>query len=92
MLMGVGLDYTLHLTFALRREKGDAVSVMRSTGTAIAFCAVSTAIGFGSLTLASNRALAGLGWLAGGGILLLALLILGLLPGLWLGRGDGRTK
>lgn len=89
MLMGVGLDYTLHLTFALRREKGDVPSVLRSTGTAIAFCAVSTAIGFGSLTLASNRALAGLGWLAGGGILLLALLILGLLPGLWLGR---RTK
>ncbi len=83
LLMGVGLDYTLHLIFALRREGGDVGPVMRSTGTAIAFCAVSTAIGFGSLTLASNRALAGLGWLAGGGILLLALLILGLLPGLW---------
>lgn len=90
LLMGVGLDYTLHLIFALRREEGDAVSVMRSTGTAIAFCAVSTAIGFGSLTLASNRALAGLGWLAGGGILLMALLILGLLPGLWR-RVGGRT-
>lgn len=92
MLMGVGLDYTLHLTFALRREEGDVASVMRSTGTAIAFCAVSTAIGFGSLTLASNRALAGLGWLAGGGILLLAALILGLLPGLWLWCRGGRTK
>jgi uncharacterized protein len=91
LLMGASLDYTLHILFALRRENGDIQRVLKSTGMAVLFCAVSTAIGFCSLLLANNAALVDLGIVTGVGILISGLLSLTLLPGLWSrwGRGAG---
>jgi len=50
---------------------------------AIIFCALSTAIGFGSLALANNKAMADLGLISAVGIMVMLILALTLLPGLW---------
>jgi predicted RND superfamily exporter protein len=84
LLLGASLDYMLHIIFALRREGGDVRRVLRSTGMAVLFCSLSTAVGFCSLLLASNDALVDLGIVTGLGILVSAGLALLLLPGLWL--------
>jgi predicted RND superfamily exporter protein len=89
ILMGAGLDYMLHMTFALRRENGDVMRVLRGTGMAVIFCALTTAVGFGSLLMASSRAMADLGLVAGAGVLVMLLLALLVLPGLWR-RMNGR--
>jgi predicted RND superfamily exporter protein len=83
VLMGAGLDYMLHMIYALRREKGHTVPILRGTGMAIVFCAVTTAVGFGSLLSASSRAMADLGLVAGAGVLVVMFLSLMVLPGLW---------
>jgi hypothetical protein len=83
LLMGAGIDYTLHMIFALRRVDGDSQAVMRSTGMAVFFCSVTTALGFGSLAMASTPALADLGLVVAFGILTLASLSMWVLPGLW---------
>jgi uncharacterized protein len=87
LLMGAGLDYMLHVIFALRREGGAVQPVMASTGMAVIFCALSTAIGFGSLYFASNHAMADLGMISGAGVLIVLVLALVMLPGLWQRRG-----
>jgi predicted RND superfamily exporter protein len=83
MLLGTGLDYSIHLTFALRREQGNLRAVFRGTGMAIIFCALTTAIAFGSLLLASNQAIRQLGTVVSIGALVLAFFAVGVLPGLW---------
>jgi uncharacterized protein len=82
LLMGAGLDYMLHMIFALRREQGAAAPVMASTGMAVIFCALSTAIGFGSLIFATNHAMADLGLISAAGVLFVLCLALFLLPGM----------
>jgi uncharacterized protein len=82
LLMGAGLDYTLHMLFALRRSDRGPQAVFAGTGMAIVFCAVSTAIGFGSLLRASTPAMSDLGLVAGSGVLVVMLLALFVLPGL----------
>ena len=83
LLIGAGLDYFLHMIFSLRRDEGDVKAVLCSTGMAIIFCALSTAIGFGSLALANNKAMADLGLISAVGIMVMLTLALTLLPGLW---------
>ena len=70
LLLGVGLDYLIHILLALRRHGGDIGRVWQGTGKAVVFCGVSTAIGFGSLGLASIEALASLGQVVVAGILI----------------------
>lgn len=89
ILMGAGLDYMLHMTFALRRENGDVTRVLHGTGMAVLFCALTTAVGFGSLLMASSRAMADLGLVAGAGVMIMMALSLLVLPGLWR-RVNGR--
>jgi predicted exporter len=83
LLIGAGLDYFLHMVFSLRRDEGDVAAVLSSTGMAIVFCALSTAIGFGSLALANNKAMADLGLVSAVGVIVMLLLALLVLPGLW---------
>jgi uncharacterized protein len=85
VLCGSSIDYMLHMLFAQRRGDSSVPQTMGSTGMAIIFCAVSTAIGFGSLSLASNPAMASLGLLTAFGILFAMLCTLFLLPGLCAG-------
>lgn len=86
LLLGTGLDYTIHILLALRRHDGDLRAVWNGTGKAVVFCGISTAIGFGSLAFASIDALASLGKVAVLGILITMGVAVFVLPGLALRR------
>lgn len=83
ILFGVGLDYSIHMIFALRRNEGDLRAIRQGISRAILFCGLSTAVGFGSLSLASNLGLASIGRICGLGVLIIMLTTLGLLPHWW---------
>lgn len=83
ILFGVGLDYSIHMIFALRRSGGNLQTVRLGILRAILFCGLSTAIGFGSLSLASNLGLASIGCICGLGVLIIMLTTIGLLPYWW---------
>jgi uncharacterized protein len=83
LLLGVGVDYTIHVQLALRRRNGDLAGMHRTVGRALLLCAATTIAGFGSLAWASNPGLASLGRVCATGIGCLALVALGLLPGWW---------
>jgi predicted RND superfamily exporter protein len=82
LLLGTGLDYAIHILLALRRADGDVATVWNGTGKAVLFCGGSTAIGFGSLGLASIDALASLGQVAVLGILSSMIVAVVIVPGL----------
>lgn len=80
LLVGAGLDYSIHLLLAVKRHRGDLERVWLGVGRALVFCGLSTAIGFGSLTLAANRGLTGLGMVCSTGLLLMMATAVTLLP------------
>ncbi len=80
LLLGTTLDYSIHILLAVQRARGDRRQVWNGTGKAVLFCGGSTAIGFGSLALASNPALASLGVVTVIGILSAALIAVFILP------------
>lgn len=84
LIVGAGIDYSIHLIFALRRLDGDVVAVWNGVGKAICFCGVSTAVGFSSLLFASNKMLQSMGLLCSVGVLLTMILSLLVIPGMWL--------
>lgn len=87
LIVGTGIDYSIHLIFALRRSEGDLGKVWNGVGKAICFCGLSTSIGFGSLLFASNEMLRSMGLLCSLGVLLTTLLSVLVVPGLWQRRG-----
>lgn len=84
LIVGAGIDYSIHLIFALRRLDGDFVAVWNGVGKAICFCGTSTTIGFSSLLFASNDMLRSMGLICGVGVLLTMILSLLVIPGLWM--------
>lgn len=83
LIVGTGIDYSIHLIFSLRRNNGDFNEVWNGVGKAICFCGLSTAIGFGSLLFASNEMLRSMGMLCSLGVLLTTALSVFVIPGLW---------
>lgn len=83
LIVGTGIDYSIHLIFALRRSGGDFQKVWNGVGKAICFCGLSTSVGFGSLMFASNEMLRSMGLLCSMGVLLTTLLSVLVVPGLW---------
>ncbi|NOY00935.1 MAG: MMPL family transporter [Verrucomicrobia bacterium] len=83
ILFGVGLDYSIHMIFALRRNQGNIQLIRQGISRAILFCGLSTAVGFGSLSLASNLGLASIGRICGLGVLIVMATTLTLLPHWW---------
>jgi predicted RND superfamily exporter protein/lauroyl/myristoyl acyltransferase len=83
LLLGAGVDYTIHVQLALRRHGGDIRAVRRVTGRALLLCAGTTAAGFGSLAWASNAGLASVGLVCSSGILAVYLASVLLLPSWW---------
>jgi len=80
LLFGTGLDFSIHMIFALRRGKGDIARARRGIGKALIFCGASSAIGFGSLATASAHGLASLGIVCATGILINMLIAVFLVP------------
>ena len=83
LLLGAGVDYSIHIQLALKRYAGDLAQVKRSVGNAIVLCGASTAAAFGSLGFASNPGLASLGRVAALGIAIATLTAVFLLPHWW---------
>ena len=77
LMLGVGVDYGTHIILAAK-EEGDAMGNISDVLKPIALSGLTTATGFGSLILAQNPALVGLGTICAIGVawcLLAALLI-----------------
>ncbi|HEY5893786.1 MAG TPA: MMPL family transporter [Chthoniobacterales bacterium] len=83
LLLGTGVDYSILLLLALRRNGGDVVAARQALGLVILLCAGSAAAGFGTLTWANNRGLASLGQTCALGLALDAVISIFLLPVLW---------
>ena len=80
LLLGAGLDYSIHMQLALRRLDGDTAEARRTIGRALILCGLSTATGFGTLAWSSNAGLASLGLVCSVGILITMLTCVFLLP------------
>ena len=83
LIVGTGIDYSIHLIFALRRSHGDLAKVWNGVGKGIFFCGLSTVVGFGSLCFASNETLQSMGFFCGIGVLLTMTLSVMVVPTLW---------
>lgn len=83
LLLGAGVDYTIHIQMALRRNAGNVLRTRQITGRAVFLCAATTAIGFGSTALSGNAGLASLGLVCATGIAVTFLTAVFLLPAWW---------
>lgn len=83
LLLGVAVDYSIHVQLALQRCGGQIHQLHATVGRAIILAAATTAAGFGSLGLADNVGLASLGRVCATGVLLAAVVALALLPQWW---------
>jgi len=83
LLLGAGVDYTIHFQMALRRHAGNVVAMRSITGRAVFLCAATTLVGFGSNALSSNSGLASLGLVCSVGIAMVYLSSTFLLPAWW---------
>lgn len=74
LLMGLGVDYSIHLMNRFLEEEGDLIEKARksfkTTGRAILLSSITTAIGFGSLMISSMPPLADFGFGCAIGIIL----------------------
>ena len=80
LTIGVGVDYSIHMIFALRQNKGDESAAFRDVGKALGLCAATTVAGFGSLAAAQTIGLASLGINCALGVGINALFAVFLLP------------
>jgi predicted exporter len=83
LLLGVGVDYTIHMQLALKRHHGNLEEVNRTTRRALLLCGGTTVAGFGSLAFSSNAGMASLGQVCSAGIAACMVTSLYLLPGWW---------
>jgi predicted RND superfamily exporter protein len=89
---GIGVDYAVNIVQRYRIEgPGSLPRVLRETGSAVALCSCTTIIGYASLLVADNRALAGFGLLASLGELTCISAALFALPA-WMLYWENRRK
>jgi len=94
LLLGVGVDFGIHMQLSLRRSDGDLAFTRRSVGTALLLAGSTTVAGFASLAFASNTGIASLGKVCAVGILCAMLTAVFLLPVWWVwftGRKTGMS-
>lgn len=83
LLLGLGVDYSIHIQLAMRRYKGDRLAVRRSVGRALLLAGTTTVAGFGSLAFSTNSGMASLGKVCALGITLALVTAVYLLPVWW---------
>ncbi len=78
MVIGMGIDNSIHLMHRYLEGGGDPFSALKATGRAMTMCSVTTMLGFGSLVTARYQALSTMGWVTilGMGFCLIASLTL----------------
>jgi len=84
LLLGMGVDYSIHIQLALRRYGGDLVAVRRSVGRALLLAGSTTIAGFGSLAFSTNSGMASLGKVCALGLTVMLLTAIYLLPVWWM--------
>lgn len=99
LLMGISIDYALHMTYRYREERSrgstpgeSAIHSTKTTGVAVALTAGTTIIGFGSWLTSDLPPLRNFGFLCMLGILFTFILVVTLLPALWILRDQGKSK
>jgi uncharacterized protein len=83
LLLGMGVDYSIHIQLALRRYEGDLAAVRKSVGRALLLAGATTVVGFGSLAFSTNAGMASLGKVCALGIGLALVIAVYLLPVWW---------
>lgn len=91
LMLGMGVDFCIHMQLALRREEGDSAAVRASVGRALLLAGSTTVAGFASLAFSSNAGLASLGLVCALGIAITLAVAVFLLPAWWAppGRAAG---
>lgn len=54
LCLGLGLDFNIHMIYSLRRLAQENESEARGLGKALAYCGLSTGLGFGALAMSGN--------------------------------------
>jgi uncharacterized protein len=83
LLLGMGVDFCIHIQLALRRHNGDLLLVRQSVGRALLLAGTTTLTGFASLGFSTNTGMASLGRVCALGIALVLLIAVFLLPVWW---------
>lgn len=83
LTMGLGVDYGIHVIFALRSGGCEWREALGDVGKALGLCAATTIAGFASLGAATTEGLASLGTACALGVAINALVALFLLPLAW---------
>ncbi|TCT14886.1 putative RND superfamily exporter protein [Natranaerovirga pectinivora] len=85
LLIGIGIDSSIHLLHRLKSEDERNIGyVLMTTGKAIVLTALTTLIGFGGLTFINHPGMANLGFTVALGLLICIIITLTLIPALFL--------
>ncbi len=83
LLLGTGVDFSIHLIRALRETNGNLATTHRTVGTALLLCGITTTVGFASISWAASEGLASLGRVCALGFAANTAIAIYLLPRLW---------
>jgi len=83
LLLGMGVDFAIHMQLAMRRHPSDLMFVRFSIGRALLLAGSTTVAGFASVAFSSNAGLASLGKVCAAGITCAMLTAVFLLPSWW---------
>ncbi len=83
LLLGMGVDFSIHIQLALQRHHGNLKEVRDSIGSALLLAGSTTVVGFASLALSNNSGMASLGKVCATGIVVAMLVSVYLLPHWW---------
>lgn len=99
LLLGIGVDFSIHMQLALRRHQGDLKLVRDSIGRALLLAGSTTVAGFAALGFSSNAGMASLGKICAAGIVCAMVTAVYLAPLWWracrpgaAGCGGSRTR
>jgi uncharacterized protein len=81
--LGLGLDFTIHMIYALRRHDREGGDGTHGVGRALAYCGLSTGLGFGSLAVSGNTGLISMGLCCMVGVLATLFTAAFILPWAW---------
>lgn len=91
LLLGMGIDYSIHVQLTLRRMDYDRRAVFRTVGRALLLAGSTSIIGFALLGFSSNLGMASLGQVCALGLTITLLCSVLLLP-FWTGPGTTAAK
>ena len=83
LLLGMGVDFSIHIQLAMRRYQGDLQAVRRSVGRALLLAGATTVAGFVSLTFSTSEGMASLGRVCALGIAIALIIAVYLMPVWW---------